>query len=164
MQAMSKTGDSWISNLLETTFSIVKLKESKRLRSTKSGESADGNRKRARDYSKQESKKQQTTQREGQFTSSSGVLPVINLLAARLSDIISRKLGAWLITLNEPISHPFGPLSNSFLCRRGCWETQTWFFTFVIDHFTVYQNYYCIIWQVPYFKNMYYSRLFNNVV
>lgn len=114
-----------------------------------------GNRKRARDYSKQESKKQQTTQREGQFTSSSGVLPVINLLAARLSDIISRKLGAWLITLNEPISHPFGPLSNSFLCRRGCWETQTWFFTFVIDHFTVYQNYYCIIWQVPYFKNMY---------
>lgn len=112
-----------------------------------------GNRKRARDYSKQESKKQQTTQREGQFTSSSGVLPVINLLAARLSDIISRKLGAWLITLNEPISHPFGPLSNSFLCRRGCWETQTWFFTFVIDHFTVYQNYYCIIWQVPYFKN-----------
>lgn len=114
-----------------------------------------GNRKRAGDYSKQESKKQQTTQREGQFTSSSGVLPVINLLAARLSDIISRKLGAWLITLNEPISHPFGPLSNSFLCRRGCWETQTWFFTFVIDHFTVYQNYYCIIWQVPYFKNMY---------
>lgn len=84
-----------------------------------------GNRKRAGDYSKQESKKQQTTQREGQFTSSSGVLPVINLLAARLSDIISRKLGAWLITLNEPISHPFGPLSNSFLCRRGCWETQT---------------------------------------
>lgn len=123
-----------------------------------------GNRKRAGDYSKQESKKQQTTQREGQFTSSSGVLPVINLLAARLSDIISRKLDAWLITLNEPISHPFGPLSNSFLCRRGCWETQTWFFTFVIDHFTVYQNYYCIIWQVPYFKNMYHSRLFNNVV
>lgn len=63
------------------------------------------------------------TQREGQFTSSSGVLPVINLLAARLSDIISRKLGAWLITLNEQIPRPFRPLSNSFLC--SCREGNT---------------------------------------
>lgn len=124
-----------------------------------------GNRKRARDYSKQESKKQQTTQREGQFTSSSGVLPVINLLAARLSDIISRKLGAWLITLNEPISHPFGPLSNSFLCRRDCWETFVkrdssllWLITlqFIKIIIVLYDRFHIL--------RICISRLFNNVV
>lgn len=112
-----------------------------------------GNRKEARDYSKQESKKQQTTQREGQFTSSSGVLPVINLLAARLSDIISRKLGAWLITLNERIPHPFRPLLNSFLCscRRNCWET------FVKRHYVIESL--CVINYIVFASDLYYSLL-----